>query len=157
MHVDFNEIEELLQTNPQKAVDELLEKVKRYYGEIPYILEVMRSTPELLLQKIRYDTALAKEFKHIEPKIIELISIAVAAALRCTHCLKLHIRVAQRMGATKEEIFDTILLAASLSNAAVLAEGTRAINEEIQKTKKTPDCAPDDDACDVCELTKNND
>jgi len=42
----------------------------------------------------------------------------------------MHIRVAQRLGVTKEEIFDAILIAGTLSNAAVLAEGTRAMDSE---------------------------
>ena len=146
--MNFNEIEKLLEKNPDKAVDEMLSVVKQYYGEVPHILEAMRESPNLLLQKMRYETALNREMRHLDPKIIELITIAVAAALRCTHCIELHVRVAQRMGATKEEIFDTILLAASIANASVLAEGTRALNQ------KTDDCDTNEEhiRCDVCNL-----
>lgn len=94
---------------------------------------------ELLVTKILYDNAIFREFKRLDLKTIELISIGVSAALRCEHCLKMHIRVARRLGVTKEEIFDAILIAGSLSNAAVLAEGTRAIDSEKLK-----------DECEVC-------
>lgn len=150
--MNFDDIEKLLKSDPDRAVNELLAKVKHYYGEVPYILEAMRETPELLLQKIRYDTALNRQFRHIEPRVLELISIAVAATLRCEHCLRFHIRVAQRMGASRDEILDTILLAAALTNAAVLAEGTRAINDET-----TRDNHCNTDTCDVCEVTNNKD
>jgi AhpD family alkylhydroperoxidase len=98
----------------------------------------MRQSPELLIAKVLYENQIIREFKRLDAKTIELISIGVSAALRCEHCLKLHIRVAQRMGATKEEIFDAILIAGSLSNNAALAEGTRAMNSELK------------DECKVC-------
>ena len=145
--MNFNEIEKLIEKDPERAVDEMLSIVKQYYGEVPYILEAMRGSPSLLLQRMRYETALNREMRHLDPKIIELITIAVAAALRCTHCLELHIRVAQRMGATREEIFDTILLAASIANASVLAEGTRAIESGIKSERSR--------GCDICEPMKD--
>jgi AhpD family alkylhydroperoxidase len=79
----------------------------------------------------------------MDAKTIELISIGVSAALRCDHCLKMHIRVAQRLGVTKEEIFDAILIAGTLSNAAVLAEGTRAMDSEKLNIS-------DKEKCSVC-------
>jgi len=39
---------------------------------------------------------------------------------------------------SKDEIFDAILIAGTLSNAAVLAEGTRAMDSEVK------------DECSVC-------
>ncbi|MDD5474275.1 MAG: carboxymuconolactone decarboxylase family protein, partial [Candidatus Methanoperedens sp.] len=95
-----------------------------------------------LITKILYDNSIIREFKRLDPKTIELISIGVSAALKCPHCLKMHIRVAQRLGVTKEEIFDAILIAGSLSNATVLAEGTRAIDAEVKEK------------CKVCGITE---
>ncbi|MFH1322983.1 MAG: carboxymuconolactone decarboxylase family protein, partial [Methanobacteriota archaeon] len=95
-----------------------------------------------------YDNSIIREFKRLDAKTIELISIGVSAALKCPHCLKMHIRVAQRVGVTKEEIFDAILIAGTLSNAAVLAEGTRAMDSE--KLGKG-------DECGVCEIHEEMD
>ncbi|NJD76610.1 MAG: carboxymuconolactone decarboxylase family protein [Candidatus Methanoperedens sp.] len=141
--MDLQKIEKILKKEPDDAAEELLKEVEKAYGEIPYILNFMKDSPSLLAAKIIYENEINREFKRLDQKTIELISIGVSAALRCKHCLKLHIRVAQRLGATKEEIFDAILIAGSLSNAAVLAEGTRAIDSEMQKPS-------DKDTCDVC-------
>lgn len=141
--MDLQKIEKILKKEPDDAAEELLKEVKKAYGEIPYILNFMKDSPSLLAAKIIYENEINREFKRLDQKTIELISIGVSAALRCEHCLKLHIRVAQRLGATKEEIFDAILIAGSLSNAAVLAEGTRAIDSEMRKSA-------DKDKCDVC-------
>lgn len=136
--MDLRKLEKILKKPPEEAAEELLKEVEKAYGEVPYILNFMKQSPELLVAKILYDNEIIREFKRLDAKTIELISIGVSAALRCEHCLKLHIRVAQRLGATKEEIFDAILIAGSLSNAAVLAEGTRAMDAEVK------------DECEVC-------
>ena len=131
--MDLRKLEKILKKEPDEAAEELLKEVEKAYGEIPYILNFMKQSPELLVAKILYDNEIIREFKRLDAKTIELISIGISAALRCEHCLKLHIRVAQRLGATKEEIFDAILIAGSLSNAAVLAEGTRAMDAEVKE------------------------
>ncbi len=136
--MELKKIEKILQKEPEDAAEELLKEVEKAYGEIPYILNYMRQKPELLVTKILYDNSITREFKRLDAKTIELISIGVSAALKCPHCLKMHIRVAQRLGVTKDEIFDAILIAGTLSNAAVLAEGTRAMDSEIK------------DECSVC-------
>jgi len=126
--VDYEEVAELLKKDPEEASKVLLERVEKFYGEVPFILEFLEKTPQLLVSKILYDSAIVQEFKRLDPKTVELISVAVSAALRCDHCLKMHIRVARRLGIPDEEIFDAILIAGSLSNAAVLAHGTRAVS-----------------------------
>ncbi len=128
--MDLKKIQGILQNEPDKAAEELLKEVEKAYGEVPYILNFMKQSPELLVTKILYDNSITREFKRLDAKTIELISIGVSAALKCPHCLKMHIRVAKRLGVTKEEIFDAILIAGTLSNAAVLAEGTRAMDAE---------------------------
>ncbi|MCE8426227.1 MAG: carboxymuconolactone decarboxylase family protein [Candidatus Methanoperedens sp.] len=128
--MELEKIDKILKKKPDEAAEELLKEVEKVYGEVPYILNFMKKSPELLITKILYDNAIIREFKRLDPKTIELISIGVSAALKCEHCLKMHIRIARRLGVPKEEIFDAILIAGTLSNAAVLAEGTRAIDSE---------------------------
>jgi len=145
--MELREFEKILKKQPDEAVEDLLKQVEEVYGEIPYILNFMKRSPELLAAKILYENEIIREFKRLDAKTIELISIGVAAALRCEHCLKLHIRVAQRLGVTKDEIFDAILIAGSLSNAAVLAEGTRAMDsEELTPSHKNK--------CNVCGISE---
>lgn len=105
--------------------------------------------------------------KNLDHESIELISIAVASALRCEHCLKMHLRIVKRKGISKEKIFSAIMVSASLSNAAVLAESTRALasefpsengnqkkgNEEKEEEEGKQCCDPD---CEVCNIAGAN-
>ncbi len=128
--MDIEKIQRIMQQDPDDVVDELMDAVEKYYGEVPYILQYLRETPELLVPKILYDSAIIREFKRLDPKTVELISIGVSAALRCDHCLRMHVRIAEKLGLSKEEIFDAILIAGTLSNATVLAYATRVLDSE---------------------------
>jgi AhpD family alkylhydroperoxidase len=140
--VEIKEIKELLDKEPEQVVEKLLEDIKRQYGDIPYIVNFIKDMPELFIARMIYTNSVMREFKRMDPKTVELISIAVASALKCTHCLKTHIRAAKKLGVTKEEIFDTILISSNVANASILAEGTRAIDSEFRATgnEKDPSC-----------------
>ncbi len=145
--MDIEKIQRIMKRDPDDVVDELLDAVEKYYGEVPYILQFLKDTPELLVPKILYDSAIIREFKRLDPQTIELISIGVSAAIKCDHCLKMHIRIAEKLGLSKEEIFDAILIAGTLSNATVLAYATRVLDSEGGVKRGS--------ACDVCDVGCN--
>ena len=150
--LELEDIDRILKKDQEEAVEELLDQVKDYYGEIPYIMQFMKDMPDVLIPKVIYDNSIMREIKRLDRKTIELISIGVSAALRCTHCLDMHLRVAKRMDIPRDEIFDAILIAGTLSNASVLAYGTRAMDaDQNEKECQTQD--DEKDTCDVCNIT----
>ncbi|HDN65729.1 MAG TPA: carboxymuconolactone decarboxylase family protein [Methanosarcinales archaeon] len=150
--MDIEKIQRIMRMDPEEATEELLESVEKYYGEIPYILQFMKETPELLVPKILYDSAIIREFKRLDPKTVELISIGVSAAIRCDHCLRVHVRIAEKLGLSKEEIFDAILIAGTLSNATVLAYATRVLDSETGTERGSGSgCALCDVGCNCCD------
>ena len=146
--MDLNKIKEILDKEPEEAVEDLLEDVEKRYGEVPYIINFMKDMPELFISRMIYENNVMREFKRMDPKTVELICIAVASALRCEHCMKTHVRVAKRLGVSKEEIFDSVLIASTISTAAVLAEGTRSVDSVFNEsnTKMT------DSKCTICNI-----
>jgi len=148
--MDIEKIQRIMQQDPDEVVDDLMDAVEKYYGEVPYILQYLRDTPELLVPKILYDSAIIREFKRLDPKTVELISIGVSAAVRCDHCLRMHIKIAEKLGIPKEEIFDAILIAGTLSNATVLAYATRVM-DSVDGVERGRDCDCDRD-CGVCDV-----
>ena len=146
--IDLNKIKEILDKEPEEAVEDILEDVEKRYGEVPYIINFMKDMPELFISRMIYENNVMREFKRMDPKTVELICIAVASALRCEHCMKTHVRVAKRLGVSKEEIFDSVLIASTISTAAVLAEGTRSVDSVFNEsnTKMT------DSKCTICNI-----
>lgn len=158
--MELEDIVEILKSDPEKVIPELLEDVRKQYGEVPYIMNFMKDLPEIFIPKTLYDNSIMREFKNLDQETVELISIGVASALRCEHCLKMHLRIAKRKGISKEKIFSAIMIGASLSNAAVLAESTRALASEYpdengkdKEEEKEDGCDPD---CEVCNIAGAN-
>ncbi|MHC1593671.1 MAG: carboxymuconolactone decarboxylase family protein [Methermicoccaceae archaeon] len=127
----------------QNETEGLQELVVERYGEVPYIMKKMQDDPKLFVSKLLYDTAMLDNFKSLEPETVELISIAVSSAIKCRPCIDLHVRSARRMGVSDEAILASMLIAASLSNAAVLADATRSLDETQEDEKDEKDDCPE--------------
>ncbi len=68
------------------------------------------------------------ERRVLDPKIQELISIAASLVAKCEGCIDGHIKKALALGATKEEISETLCIAAAINAAAVVDLSDRAAN-----------------------------
>jgi AhpD family alkylhydroperoxidase len=102
------------------------------YGKVPLIFKRMGERPEVLISHLLYKSTVA-ETSPLDPKYVELISMAVGAALKCPHCTGYHMQAALRMGATREEILEVVLLAGMISNSSVLANAYRIVDEKLEK------------------------
>ena len=56
----------------------------------------------------------------LDPKVQELISIAASLVAKCDGCIDGHMKKALELGATKEEISETICIAAAINAAAMI-------------------------------------
>ncbi|MHC1626077.1 MAG: carboxymuconolactone decarboxylase family protein [Methanoculleaceae archaeon] len=104
-----------------------LEDIRKEYGRVPLIFERMSERPEVLISHLLYRNAVVNT-SSLDPKMIELISLAVGAALKCSHCVEYHMQSAMAKGATREEILEVILIAGLLANSAVLADAYRVVD-----------------------------
>ncbi len=129
--VDFEDtLQEILKRGKETASKDWLEGIKEEYGNVPLIYQKMSKKPEVLLSHLMFKDAIT-ETTSIDPKMIELISIAVGAALNCNHCVEYHMGAALKKGATKDEILEVVLIAGSIAQAAVLADAYRIIDKGI--------------------------
>jgi AhpD family alkylhydroperoxidase len=133
-----DDLERIIERGVDDSAEDMIKAVDNAYGEIPYVFHFMKDHPELLITKILHNNAILRS-SNLDAKTIELISVAVSAAMRCSHCLKLHIHVASNLGVSDEQIAAAIFLAGNLVNASVLAAATRHLDEER-------------DICRVCEM-----
>ena len=60
------------------------------------------------------------ERRVLDPKVQELISIAASLVANCEGCLDGHMKKALALGATKEEISETICIAAAIAAASMI-------------------------------------
>lgn len=140
-----DELDAIIVDGKEKAAEHMLRAVESTYGEIPYIFLFMKDNPEILISKALYNNAILRS-STLDARTIELISIALSAALRCNHCLELHIRSASNLGIPDDQIAAAIFLAGNLSSASVLATATRHLDEERKICRS---CEMDSMTCEI--------
>lgn len=60
------------------------------------------------------------ERRVLDPKVQELVSIAASVVAKCEGCIDGHIKKALSLGATKEELSETICIAVAINAAAMV-------------------------------------
>jgi AhpD family alkylhydroperoxidase len=125
------------------TAEQWMKVIEEEYGRVPLIFKRMGERPEVLISHLLYKGTVA-ETSPLDPKYVELISMAVGAALKCPHCTGYHMLAAMKMGATRDEILEVILLAGMISNSSVLANAYRIVDDKMEK------CIP----CEVKGVTK---
>ena len=109
---------------------EWLGQIQDENGRIPFIFQRMAERPAVLISHLLYKGAVIGT-STLDPKNVELISMAVGAALQCSHCVEYHMQAAVKRGATREEILEVILIAGLLANSVVLAEAYRVMDAQL--------------------------
>lgn len=66
--------------------------------------------------------------RHLDPKIHELIALAVAVTTRCDGCISVHAQAALKHGATREEIAEALGVAIALNAGAALTYSARVFD-----------------------------
>ena len=117
----------IVEEGTESISKEWMDDIEKEYGRVPLIFRRMAERPEVLISHLLYKGAISKT-SSIEPKYVELISLAVGSALKCPHCVEYHMQAAMRKGATREEILEVVLIAGLLANAAILANAYRIID-----------------------------
>jgi AhpD family alkylhydroperoxidase len=125
-------IKSVLESGAAETAQSWMDAILAENGRIPLIFERMAERPEVLVSHLLYKTSVLKT-STLEPKYVELISLAVSSALRCNHCTDYHVQAAIRKGATKDEILEAILIAGLTSQSTVLADAYRTYAESIEE------------------------
>lgn len=125
-------LEKIVERGSQKTAEDWLKGINQEYGRVPLIFERMAERPEVLISHLLYKNAITST-STLEPKLVELISLAVGSALKCRHCVDYHIAAALKKGASRDEILEVILIAGLTANAAVLANAYRVMKDAVQE------------------------
>ena len=70
----------------------------------------------------------AAKTRRLEPKVHELIALAVAVTTRCDGCIAVHTKAAAEKGASREEIAEALGVAIALNAGAALTYSARVLD-----------------------------
>ncbi|GAK02892.1 hypothetical protein JCM19037_1162 [Geomicrobium sp. JCM 19037] len=91
-------------------------------------LEEFKSlAPEAFAAFIAFDNEALAPGK-LQPKLKELIAVAVAHTTGCPYCIELHVNQAKKQGAKKEEVAEAIMVATALKAGSAIAHSVNAWN-----------------------------
>jgi 4-carboxymuconolactone decarboxylase len=110
-------------------VQKVLERVKKVYGQVPLISEVLSERPEVFVPYAELSSAVLFKPKFMDQRSAELAAIAAASALGSEHCLMVHFQQAAKYGASENEIFDAIMVGAMMAMTSSQAVAFRKLGE----------------------------
>ncbi|MCX6691112.1 MAG: carboxymuconolactone decarboxylase family protein [Methanoregula sp.] len=122
-------------THADTISDDILADTREMLGSMPFILPVLRERPEYFVLSSLADEMVCRP-KHLSPRTAELVALAAAAGSGAEYCMKVHIRAAAKEGASRDEIYDTILIAALVGKTRVLALALRELCDALPKDEK---------------------
>lgn len=88
-----------------------------------------------VLRGVRTIGGAAAKTRLLEPKVHELIALAVAVTTRCDGCIASHTKSAIEQGASLEEISEALGVAVALNAGAALVHSAKVIEAHAQLTK----------------------
>mgnify|MGYP001361135410 CR=1 FL=1 len=124
-------LRQIVDQGADATADEWLKVIENEYGKVPLIFKRLGERPEVLISHLLYKSTVA-ETSQLDPKYVELISMAVGAALKCPYCTSYHMQAATKMGASREEILEVILLSGLIANSSVLANAYRIVDDKLE-------------------------
>ena len=96
------------------------------------LAELMKLSPDTVRGYRMLSDANAKT-GHLDAKIRELISLAVAVTTHCDRCIVVHTDAALKAGATREEIGEALGVAVAMNAGAALIYSTRVLDAVAAK------------------------
>jgi AhpD family alkylhydroperoxidase len=73
----------------------------------------------------------------LDGKTKELLAVAISIAVRCDGCIAFHTKAALRLGASREEIMETVAIALYMGGGPSLIYGTQALEAYDQWVEET--------------------
>ena len=99
-----------MQENPEERAiaDKILEAIRREYGFVPVVNQVMSGRPDLFIPQCNLSKAVFEGRGDLDPKTRSLCAISAAAAIGGEYCINVHMQHAIDAGATKDEVLESI-------------------------------------------------
>ena len=104
--------------------DDIVADVKEMLGLVPFIFTILRDRPDV------FALSTIADYRTSRPDSLDsAIAVAPAASAGADSCLKVHIGAALKEGASRDEVLDTLLIAAMIGKTRILASSLRQFRE----------------------------
>lgn len=111
--------------------EEVLKRIEKVYGFVPLINKVLSEKPEALFPFVQLNKVALFGEGELSLKVRELASISAATALGGEHCLSVHIKMAVKHGANKNEILEAMIIGSLMCMTEAQSHAFRAYQNEF--------------------------
>jgi AhpD family alkylhydroperoxidase len=112
----------------QQLAGEIEQDAAAMYGGVPYRFSTLKERPDLFVLSTLADYLTLRPAS-LDAKTAELIAMTAAAAANAPDCLRIHMRAAQKEGASRQTIRDCLIIASVIRQASVQARSFRVLDE----------------------------
>ena len=109
-----------------EAISKMLEKPN---ASVAFVMQMLNKRPDVSISTLIKSASLYKSKDIMDEKTAELIAISSAVANRCEFCTNVHMEKAFSLGATEEEIFNTILISSAVCETSSWAYAFRELKK----------------------------
>lgn len=113
----------------RREMERRLRRQEEFYGFQPFLTTFLSQYPDLFMAYTDLSGRLLVEPKHLSLKEMELASISAGAALGSENCLNVHIGQALKVGATKEEVVEAMMIGGLMAMTRGLSTSFRKLAE----------------------------
>ena len=121
----------------QRLAEALSGIIERKRGALGFLLGVLKKRPRTFNPFILKGMSLYSEPEALDRKTAELVAVGAASALKCEHCLEVHMKRAQQEGASLDEIFDVLLISGGIADSATLSVSLRKFRQLEGRSKSS--------------------
>ncbi|MBR6204886.1 MAG: carboxymuconolactone decarboxylase family protein [Candidatus Methanomethylophilaceae archaeon] len=94
----------------REVADRILEAIKREYGFVPLVNQVMSTRPDIFIPQTRLNKAVFEGKSDLDEKTKYLCAVSAAASSGAEYCIGVHMRHAFDAGATEDEILEAVTI-----------------------------------------------
>jgi len=116
--------------------EKILRAIEKEYGFVPIVNEVLSERPDLFIPAAGAGRSVFSGKGELDKKVRYLNALAAASALGAEHCIKVQMEQAVKAGATRNEILETMQIAAVMSMTHVQSYAFRKFREMFPEEDK---------------------
>ncbi|RUS45676.1 carboxymuconolactone decarboxylase family protein [Cohnella sp. AR92] len=90
--------------------------------------ELIRLAPQASKTFLAFENEIYHDLNALPLKTKELIALAVAHVTGCPYCIDVHAQKLKKLGGTREEAFEAVLVATSTRAGAILSHATHFLH-----------------------------
>jgi len=114
----------------EEQTERILKGMEKLYGFVPPIMDIISQRPDVFVPLSRYGKAVMENPEaSLQKKTAYLCAVSAASAMGGEHCVNVQVQNAVGAGATKDEVFEAIMIGTYMAMTKAQSYALRKFDE----------------------------